>query len=212
MSVPEPAPSRFPGILMLVGGLAAVGAVFLEWYAPADPQPGEEKLTGLQTLSGLSVLVLGGIIALLGIVHLVRGRGRALAVAGLILGILLTAVGAYTSFLPESAIVKVDSDRIARSNDVSDEELGEFKSFLEEAFDSGLLSIKPGIGAYVALGGGLIALVGGLVGAASRRRAPAALAAYPTAAYPPEGPPPSAPPPAAYPPPEAPQPPQGPPQ
>ena len=194
MSVPEPAPSRFPGLLMLVGGLAAVGAVFLEWYTPADPQPGEEKLTGLQTLSGLSVLVLGGIIVLLGIVHLVRGRGRGLAVAGLILGILVTAAGAYTSFLPESAFLKVDADRIAKSNDVSDEELGEFKSFLEEAFDSGLLNIKPGIGAYVALGGGLIALVGGLLGAASRRPL-ATPAAYPTAAYPP---------------PEAPQPPQGP--
>ena len=174
---------------MLVGGLAAVGAVFLEWYTPADPQPGEEKLTGLQTLTGLSVLVLGGIIALLGIVHLIRGRGRGMAVAGLILGILVTVVGAYTSFFPESAIVKADAERIGTSNDVSDEELGEFTEFLEEAFDSGLLSIKPGIGAYVALGGGLIALVGGLLGAVARPLA--APHPYPTAAYPPPGAPPT---------------------
>jgi hypothetical protein len=223
----QPRPPAAGGILTAIGGILVLVSSFPIWgrvSATAGGQHSDVKASGVVLIAGIVILAIGVLMVA------IRSRGAriALAVIAIIGGILaILASVAYVG--SKDTILNTVADKIGDEQGI-DHKTAEQQ--FKQALDSGQIKVETGLGAYLALGGGVLALVGGIVGLRKGRSAAPAAASYeyaggtatgfptgaaappavPPAAPPPSGPPPSAPP--AGPPPSAPPagpPPSGPP-
>ncbi len=205
---------RGAGIGMVLGAVAVIASAFLMWFTLTIAGVGEQEVKGVGGEGGSLVMALGAIslaaiVLILGLILAALGRGRGLAIAGLIVSLFLVFVGAYASFAPEGSIVAFEAREFGEELGISESEA---KEVLQDAFDNGELSATAGIGAYVALAGAAIALISSIAGIATAGRKPAAAAPeYPQAPMAAAPPPPAAPPAAPPAGPPAPPPPPGPP-
>ena len=201
---PKSAPGRFAGIGMTVGAALGVLSAFLPWFEYTIVNVSVEDLKGTDLSMGVGFLIFSVPVLILGIILAVRGRGRGLAIAGIVLAVLLLIVGGYASFAPEPALIAFESDRVGELLGISQSEA---KAQLEAEFDQGLLAATSGVGAYLALVSSLLMLVASIVGTARGGGRPELPYQQP---YPGQGPyPPQAPPPGAPPPGQGPYPPPG---
>ena len=159
-----------PAALILVGGLAATIAVALSWIDFSEPGAGETTFSGTDLGAGVLSAVLGVILIIMGGVLFARGGrtgGRGSSVTAIVLGAFVLFAGGYTALSPADSIVSFEASDLAEAEGVSE---GIAKDFLEEGFASGSLTADALIGPWIAAAGGLLALLGGILGAANSRR------------------------------------------
>jgi hypothetical protein len=203
-------PGRKAGLGLLIGAILVVVSGFLTWFT-LSAGGAEEQIKGVGNENGALVMALGAmafavVAAILGLILTLRGRGRGLAIAGLVLMVFPLIVGLYASFAPEGAIVAFEAKATGENLGISE---AEAKAALQNAFDTGGVSATAGIGAYLALAGSAIGLVSSVIGIATAGRKPEQeglppAPAYPAGDVPPPPPAPPAPPMAPPPPPAAP--------
>jgi hypothetical protein len=136
--------NRLPGGLALLAGLATVAATYLPWIqisVAGHAGPGS-LATGLEGRDGVTVLVVGVLAALIGLM-LVAGRGDAWLKLGLfVTGGVVTIIG-----IVDIVDVQSKADALERRYGVRD----------------GVVTASVGVGLWVVLAAGVILLVAGLL-------------------------------------------------
>jgi hypothetical protein len=148
------------GILGVIGGaLLALGS-FLAW---AEVSGGGTSVTakGVDGSDGYITLVAGLVAVVAGIV-IATGTGRVLAAVLVILaGIVGGGIGLYDALTAKDSVLDAAAEELAPSFEASAQEV---RTVLDQAIDAGQLSVSIGIGLYVVIGGGVVALAGGILG------------------------------------------------
>jgi hypothetical protein len=147
------------GILGLVGGaLMALGS-FLAW---AEVSGGGTSVTakGVDGSDGYITLVAGLVAVVAGVV-IARGTGRVLAVAMILAGIVGGGIGLYDALTAKDNVLDAAAEELAPTFGVSAQQV---RTVLDQAIDAGQLSVSISIGLYVVIGGGVVALAGGILG------------------------------------------------
>lgn len=159
-------------ILAIAGGaLLAIGS-FLSW-AQVSGGGTSVSAKGIDGSDGYITLV-AGIIALGAGVAMMKQTKRVLAVLVLLAGLIGGAVGLYDALTAKDSVLDAAAEEIAPGLGASAEEV---RTLLDQAIDSGELSISISIGLYIVIGGGILALVGGILsmrGGSQEAAAPAA--------------------------------------
>jgi FtsH-binding integral membrane protein len=147
------------GILGLIGGaLLALGS-FLAW---AEVAGGGTSVTakGVDDRHGYITLVAGLVAVVAGIV-MARGTRRALAVLVILAGIVGGGIGLYDALTAKDSVLDAAAEELAPTFGVSAQQM---RTVLDQAIDAGQFSVSISIGLYVVIGGGVVALVGGILG------------------------------------------------
>jgi hypothetical protein len=177
--------AKWPALAAILGGAAIVVGSLLTWIdAGGGVSVGTVSVTGTPRGSYLMLgqVALGAGIAVVvfGLLLLVIGRARRLfgllVLAG---GIVAIATAAYVASTPQDRYVDFGADAAAPAGQVD-----EVRASLTNLFSVSNLTADPGIGSYVAIGGGAVAALGGL-GALFGRRRPKAEADAEASAPPP---------------------------
>jgi hypothetical protein len=145
-------------ILAIVGGaLLAVGS-FLSW-AEVSGAGTSVSAKGIDGSDGYITLV-AGIIALGVGAAMMKQAKRVLAVLAVLAGLIGGGVGLYDALTAKDSVLDAAAEEIAPTLGASAEEV---RALLDQAIDSGELSISISIGLYIVIGGGVLALVGGVM-------------------------------------------------
>jgi hypothetical protein len=165
-------------VLAIVGGvLLAIGS-FLPWAALSGVIEG--SASGTDGTDG-KVTLIAGIVALgCGVLAMRAGR-RLLAILAILAGLLGAGIGLYDALTAEDSIRDDFTNQLVEQTGLSP---AEGKAAVDAAIDSGELSISISVGLYVVIGGGLLALVGGILllgGKGASSAAPAEPAGFATA-------------------------------
>jgi len=148
------------GILGLVGGALMTLGSFLAWAEVAGG--GTSVIAkGVDGSDGYITLVAGLVAVVAGIV-IATGTGRVLAAVLVILaGIVGGGIGLYDALTAKDSVLDAAAEELAPSFEASAQEV---RTVLDQAIDAGQLSVSIGIGLYVVIGGGVVALAGGILG------------------------------------------------
>jgi hypothetical protein len=152
-------PTPVAGILGVVGGaLLALGS-FLTW---AEVTGGGTSVTakGVDGSDGYITLV-AGLVAVVAGIMMARGTRRVLAVVVILAGIVGGGIGLYDALTAKDSVLDAAAEELAPTFGASAQEV---RAALDQAIDAGQLSVSISIGLYVVIGGGVVALVGGIVG------------------------------------------------
>jgi len=152
-------PTPVAGILGVVGGaLLALGS-FLTW---AEVTGGGTSVTakGVDGSDGYITLV-AGLVAVVAGIMMARGTRRVLAVLVILAGIVGGGIGLYDALTAKDSVLDAAAEELAPTFGASAQEV---RAALDQAIDAGQLSVSISIGLYVVIGGGVVALVGGIVG------------------------------------------------
>jgi len=147
------------GILGLAGGaLMALGS-FLAW---AEVSGGGTSVTakGVDGSDGYITLVAGLVAVVAGVV-IARGTRRVLAVLMILAGIVGGGIGLYDALTAKDNVLDAAAEELAPTFGASAQEV---RTALDQAIDAGQLSVSISIGLYVVIGGGVLALAGGILG------------------------------------------------
>jgi len=147
------------GILGIVGGaLMALGS-FLAW---AEVSGGGTSVTakGVNGSDGYVTLVAGLVAMVAGIV-MAKGTKRVLAFVVILAGIVGGGIGLYDALTAKDSVLDAAAEELAPTFGASAQEV---RAVLDQAIDAGQLSVSISIGLYVVIGGGVVALVGGILG------------------------------------------------
>jgi hypothetical protein len=153
-------------ILAIVGGaLLAVGS-FLTW---AEVSGGGTSVTakGVDGSDGYITLV-AGIVALGTGVAMMRRAKRLFAVLAVIAGLIGGGVGVYDAVTAKDSVLDTAAEEIAPTIGAS---VDEVRTLLDQAVDAGEIGISISFGLYIVIGGGVLALVGGLLSMRGGREA-----------------------------------------
>jgi hypothetical protein len=164
-------------ILLLLGGaLAAIGS-FLTW---ADVRVGDVSASakGVDGSDGYITLVLGLIAILAGILAL-RAPKRGIAVLGIVAGLVIMGVGIYDATTAEDSVLDSVAEDVAPTLGAP---VDQVRNVLQQQADSGQLDVSLQLGLYAVIGGGALALIGGVIAMATSRKDEAADDAMATAA------------------------------
>jgi hypothetical protein len=148
------------GIIGLVGGaLMALGS-FLAW---AEVSGGGTSVTakGVDGSDGYITLVAGLVAVVAGGVVIARGTRRVLAVLMILAGIVGGGIGLYDALTAKDNVLDAAAEELAPTFGASAEQV---RTALDQAIDAGQLSVSISIGLYVVIGGGVVALAGGIIG------------------------------------------------
>jgi hypothetical protein len=159
-------PPRAPlgAILAIVGGALLVIGSFLSW-AEFSGAGQSEVVSGVDMTDGWVTVVAGLVIVAVGIAATTAPQ-RPLAVAAGIVGAFGVGFGLFDALtLTDSALDRV-AEETAMATSVSFQEL---RALLDVLIDSGQIGISIGIGLYVVIAGGVIAVVGAGVQLAAAR-------------------------------------------
>ena len=131
--------------------LAVVGS-FLAW-AEISAGPFTEQAKGVDGWEGKATIVAGAVMVAAGIrvltgSHQAMARLRPSAAIG---GLVAVGVGLYTVLTIRDQLVEAAATELPRAE-------------VERALDSGLLGLTIGIGLYLVIAGGVVALAGGIAG------------------------------------------------
>lgn len=149
----------FAGILGIVGGaLMALGS-FLAW---AEVSGGGRSVTakGLDGSDGYITLGAGLVAVVAGIVMAIETR-RVLAVLTILAGIVGGGLGLYDALTAKDSVLDAAAEELAPAFEASAQAV---RIALDQAIDAGQLSVSISIGLYVVIGGGVVALAGGILG------------------------------------------------
>jgi hypothetical protein len=152
-------PTPVAGILGVVGGaLLALGS-FLSW---AEVTGGGTSVMakGVDGSDGYITLV-AGLVAVVAGIMMARGTRRVLAVLVILAGIVGGGIGLYDALTAKDSVLDAAAEELAPTFGASAQEV---RAALDQAIDAGQLSVSISIGLYVVIGGGVVALVGGIVG------------------------------------------------
>jgi len=212
------------GALVTLGGILTLVSSFVIWgrvTALSDNSHRDVKGGSYVLIAGIVVIVLGVLM------FLARSRGLRLVLAILaIIGGLLAALAGGVSAGSKDVFLNTVADRIGDEQGVSHSQA---EKFFKDAEKRGDVKVSNQLGVFLALGGGALELIGGVVGLRRGKREelappppppdaawpaqPASVPVPPPVApeggAPPPPPPPSAPPSPPPPPPNAPPPPPG---
>ena len=164
------------GILAIIGGaLLAVGS-FLPW---AEVAWGGTSVTaqGIDDSYGYFTLAAGSFALVVGIV-MRRGAKRELAVLAVLAGLVGGGVGLYEALTIRDSVLDAAAEQLAPSFELSTEQV---RAALDQAIETGQLSLSISIGLYAVIAGGVVALVGGIVGLGGSPSEPAASSVAPAA-------------------------------
>jgi hypothetical protein len=159
-------PARLPigSVLTIVGGILMAIGSFLSW-AEISGGGQSESVSGTDASDGWVTLVAGLIAVGAGIAAL-RAPKRQLALAAALAGGFGVGFGLFDALtLKDSALDSVAEETAAASG-VSFQEL---RTLLDVLIDSGQLGISIGIGLYVVIAGGILAIVGAAMQLAAAR-------------------------------------------
>jgi hypothetical protein len=90
-----------------------------------------------------------------------RGTRRVLAVLVILAGIVGGGIGLYDALTAKDSVLDAAAEELAPAFGVSAQQV---RTVLDQAIDAGQLSVSISIGLYVVIGGGVVALVGGILG------------------------------------------------
>jgi hypothetical protein len=157
-------------VLALIGGaLLAIGS-FLAW-AEVSGGGVSTSAAGIDGSDGWITLIAGLVAIAAGVAALRAGR-RLLAILAIVAGLVGGGVGLYDALTAEDSVLDAAAEEIAPQFGASAEEV---RVLLDEAIDAGQLGISLSIGLYMVIGGGVLAIVGGVLQLGSRgAQAPAA--------------------------------------
>jgi hypothetical protein len=181
----SPARPALPAALALIGGLLVAVAGVLTWFQLTGVE-GTVAIKGNDFSVGIGTSAIGVISAIAGIIIWFRGPAtgaKAWAITVIVLGASIVLIGGGSTFTPETALTNYAAGDVGETLGISETEA---KAALENAFETGTLSATAEIGSVLVLGGGLLALVGGIAGVSFAKRRRAAAMPPPQAA---DGPP-----------------------
>lgn len=154
------------------GGIAVVGS-FLPW--PTNPS----GVLGIEGGSvpasfrasefplGIAALSAAAVVAFIGLLWLASPRVIALASSLAVFGAIVILISAgIVLAAPEDRFVEIAAETSANQSTTS----AEIRDFLPRFLEANDVAIEPGIGLYLAVGGGLLALLGGIIGIVRSRR------------------------------------------
>jgi hypothetical protein len=147
------------GILGIVGGaLMALGS-FLAW---AEVSGGGTSVTakGVDGSDGYITLGAGLVAVVAGIVMAMETR-RVLAVLVILAGIVGGGLGLYDALTAKDSVLDAAAEELAPAFGASAQAV---RIALDQAIDAGQLSVSISIGLYIVIGGGIVALAGGILG------------------------------------------------
>jgi FtsH-binding integral membrane protein len=147
------------GILGIVGGaLMALGS-FLAW---AEVSGGGTSVTakGIDGSDGYITLGAGLVAVVVGIV-MARETRRVLAVLVILAGIVGGGLGLYDALTAKDSVLDAAAEELAPAFGASVQAV---RIALDQAIDAGQLSVSISIGLYIVIGGGVVALAGGILG------------------------------------------------
>lgn len=136
-------------ILTILGGALLVIGSFLTWFTLSG-QGASSSGSGIDGGDGWYSLISGVVLIAVGVVGLQATR-RSLAVLALVAGL----VGGGAALLNALTV----RDQLAEQ--ITGASAEEARAFIDQLIDSGQLEITWGIGLYLVMAGGVIALVGG---------------------------------------------------
>jgi hypothetical protein len=147
------------GILGVIGGVLLALGSFLAW---AEVSGGGTSVTakGIDGSDGYITLV-AGLVAVVAGILMARGTRRVLAVLVILAGIVGGGIGLYDALTAKDSVLDAAAEELAPSFEVSAQQV---RTVLDQAIDAGQLSVSISIGLYVVIGGGVVALVGGILG------------------------------------------------
>ncbi len=147
------------GAILAIAGGALLGlGSFLAW---AEVSGGGTSVTAKGIDGSDGYITLGaGIVALLVGVLLLRQPRRALAVLAIAAGLVGGGVAVYDALTAKDSVLDAAAEELAPTIGASAEQV---RVLLDEAIEAGQLGISLSIGIYMAIAGGLLALVGGIV-------------------------------------------------
>jgi Tryptophan-associated transmembrane protein (Trp_oprn_chp) len=172
-------------IVTIVGGVLLAVASFLPW-AKVSGSGASVTAKGLDGSDGYITLAAGLIAVVAGLV-LLRATRRVLAVVAVLVGLVGGGIALYDALTAKDSVLDAAAEELAPSFGVSADQV---RAALDQAVDSGTLGVSIGVGLYIAIAGGLVAIAGGVLGL---RETVAEPAAAPTAPTPPTPATPSAP-------------------
>jgi hypothetical protein len=163
--------SWFPGFLALIGGAAIVGGSLLTWLeVGGGVSVGSVSVTGTPTgtelLLGQVALGAGVAVVILGLLLVAIRRARKLL--GLLVivgGIVAIAAGVFVASSPQDRYIDFAVEKGAPTGQAD-----EVRASLINLFDVSGQEADLGIGLYIAIGGGALALIGGLTAVFGRRK------------------------------------------
>jgi hypothetical protein len=139
------------GVLVLVGGVAAVVGSFLPW-AEISAGPFTEQLNGIHGWEGKAAVVAGLVMIVAG-ARVVAGSHGAITrmrPGAAIGGLVAFGVGLYTALTAREQLLDAAQGRLQRAE-------------VERALDSGLLELSIAIGLIVVIAGGAQGIVAALL-------------------------------------------------
>ena len=146
------------GILGVIGGACWPGS-FLAW---AEVSGGGTSVTakGVDGSDGYITLVAGLVAVVAGVV-MAKSTRRLLAVLVILAGIVGGGIGLYDALTAKDSVLDAAAEELAPAFGVSAQQV---RTVLDQAIDAGQLGVSISIGLYVVIGGGVVALVGGILG------------------------------------------------
>ena len=147
------------GILGVVGGALLVLGSLLTW---AEVTGGGTSVTakGVDGSDGYITLV-AGLVAVVAGIMMARGTGRVLAVLVILAGIVGGGIGLYDALTAKDSVIDEEAEELAPTFGASAQQV---RTVLDQAIYAGQLSVSISIGLYVVIGGGVVALAGGILG------------------------------------------------
>jgi hypothetical protein len=147
------------GILGVIGGVLLALGSFLAW---AEVSGGGTSVTakGVDDRHGYITLV-AGVVAVVAGTMMAKGTRRALAVLVILAGIVGGGIGLYDALTAKDSVLDAAAEELAPTFGASAQQV---RTVLDQAIDAGEFSVSIGIGLYVVIGGGVVALVGGILG------------------------------------------------
>ena len=147
------------GILGVIGGALLGLGSFLAW---AEVSGGGTSVTakGVDGSDGYITLVAGLVAVVAGVV-MAKSTRRLLAVLVILAGIVGGGIGLYDALTAKDSVLDAAAEELAPAFGVSAQQV---RTVLDQAIDAGQLGVSISIGLYVVIGGGVVALVGGILG------------------------------------------------
>ena len=161
--------SSLAGVVATLGGLVLAASALLPWARSAEVPAELDAVSsrGYQDVGGVMVLAFGLLAAIAGVVLLARvsPRGRrAATLVAIVIGAAAVTVGVLQ-------IRGIEDTTVARLALEYSNATGEPVAPIEQSLKAAL-DIRPAYGLFVAVGGGALVLVGGLLGLRGSRSAP----------------------------------------
>jgi hypothetical protein len=162
--------NRWPvaGLLAMTGGVLLVIGSFLVWATVSGGgQPVASR--GVEASLGFTTLAAGLVAFGLGIVMVMKWvpppelAGR-LAAFAIFAGVVGCGIGTYGALSTQDSILDAAADELAASFGST----ARARALLDQAVDAGRINFTVGVGVYIVIAGGVLALAGGIAGHADQ--------------------------------------------